>query len=164
MSSTRSVDERDIAFMREALAKAYEARKVGEVPVGALVVRTGEVVGHGFNCPINSVDPTHHAEIEAIRAAAGKVENYRLVDCTLYVTVEPCLMCISAMVHARIGHLVFGARQPKTGAIISTMEALSFPSFNHRFSYREGVLAEECRALMQEFFRAKRAHSQEFLA
>jgi tRNA(adenine34) deaminase len=144
-------------FMRMALEEAREARRAGEVPVGAIVVVDGEVVGRGFNQPIGAHDPTAHAEIVAIRDAARRVGNYRLTDATLYVTVEPCLMCVGAMVHARIGMLVYGAPEPKAGAVASTQRAHEHPALNHRLSVVGGVLEDECRAAMQEFFRERRA-------
>jgi tRNA(adenine34) deaminase len=143
-------------FMREALALAESAAKAGEVPVGAVVVVDGEVVGRGHNQPIGSNDPTAHAEIVAIRDAATRLGNYRLPGSTLYVTVEPCLMCVGAMVHARIGTLVFGAPEPKAGAIESTQRAHEHPALNHRIAVVPGVLAAECRGLMQEFFERRR--------
>ncbi len=143
-------------FMREALALAESAAKAGEVPVGAVVVVDGEVVGRGHNQPIGSNDPTAHAEIVAIRDAATRLGNYRLTGATLYVTVEPCLMCVGAMVHARIGTLVFGTPEPKAGAIESTQRAHEHPALNHRIAVVSGVLAAECRGLMQDFFERRR--------
>jgi tRNA(adenine34) deaminase len=143
-------------FMREALALAAEARDAGEVPVGALVVIDGVVVGRGYNRPIGTHDPTAHAEIVAIRAAAGHVANYRLSGATLYVTVEPCMMCVGAIVHARIDTLVFGATEPRAGAIESTGRFHEHRAFNHRFVVVSGVLAAECGEMMRTFFRDKR--------
>jgi tRNA(adenine34) deaminase len=143
-------------FMRAALDEAREARRLHEVPVGAVVVIDGRVVGTGFNQPIGLRDPTAHAEIRAIRAAARAVGNYRLTGATLYVTVEPCLMCVGAMVHARIGTLVYGATEPKAGAVASTMRAHEHPALNHRLEVVGGVLEDECRKEMQEFFRERR--------
>jgi tRNA(adenine34) deaminase len=151
---TSSDDER---FMRAALELAREARRLEEVPVGAVVVAGGEVIGEGCNQPIRAADPTAHAEIVALRDAARRLGNYRLVGATVYVTVEPCLMCVGAMVHARVARLVYGAREPKAGAIVSAMRALDHPTLNHRFDVTGGVLEEECRAEVQEFFRARRA-------
>jgi tRNA(adenine34) deaminase len=147
----------DEAFMRAAIEAAGEARRRGEVPVGAVVVLDGEVIGTGFNQPITARDPTAHAEIVAMRAAAARLGNYRLAGADLYVTIEPCQMCVGAMVHARIRRLVYGAREPKAGAIESAMRAHEHPSLNHRMSALGGVLDAECRALMQEFFRERRA-------
>jgi tRNA(adenine34) deaminase len=144
------------AFMRAALEQARLAALAGEVPVGALVVCDGEVAGAGFNQPIGSHDPTAHAEVVAIRAAAARVGNYRLTGATLYVTVEPCLMCVGAMVHARIGTVVFGATEPKAGAVVSTLAAHELPSLNHRMTAVGGVLEDECREVIQTFFRGRR--------
>lgn len=143
-------------FMREALAEARRAAAAGEVPVGAVVVLGGEVVGRGFNQPISGNDPTAHAEIVALRDAARRVGNYRLTGATMVVTVEPCLMCVGALVHARVAGLVFGAPEPKAGAIVSAMRALEHPRLNHRFEVVEGVLAGECRQVVQAFFRERR--------
>jgi tRNA(adenine34) deaminase len=142
--------------MRLALAEAERARSLGEVPIGAIVVVEGRVVGTACNRPISSNDPTAHAEIGALREAARAVGNYRLTGATLYVTVEPCLMCVGAMVHARIGLVVFGAAEPKSGALISTVRAHESPGLNHRLEILAGVLEDECRAMIQEFFKAKR--------
>jgi tRNA(adenine34) deaminase len=143
-------------FMREALALAAEAARAGEVPVGAVVVVGGEVVGRGRNGPIAAHDPTAHAEIAAIRDAAARLGNYRLPGATMYVTVEPCLMCVGALVHARVGTLVFGAPEPKAGAIESTQRAHEHPALNHRIAVVSGVLAAECRDAMRRFFDARR--------
>jgi tRNA(adenine34) deaminase len=142
--------------MRAALDQARLAAQTGEVPVGAVVVIDGEVVGAGFNQPIGSHDPTAHAEIVAIRAAAARVGNYRLSGASLYVTVEPCLMCVGALVHARVGTLVFGAPEPKAGAVVSTLAAHELPSLNHRIVAIGGVLEDECREAIQAFFRERR--------
>jgi tRNA(adenine34) deaminase len=143
-------------FMREALAQAERAARAGEVPVGAVVVIDDAIVGAGYNQPIGACDPTAHAEIVALRAAARRIGNYRLTGATLYVTVEPCLMCVGAMVHARIGTLVFGAAEPKAGAVASTQRAFEHPALNHRVEVVSGVLADECRERMQQFFRERR--------
>ena len=140
-------------FMRLALDEARRAEAIGEVPVGAVVVLDGQVVGRGFNQPIGAVDPTAHAEIVALRDAARGVGNYRLTNAVMYVTIEPCLMCVGALVHARIGTLVFGATEPKAGAVVSTARALELPSLNHRVEVVGGVLADECRDVVQEFFK-----------
>jgi len=139
-------------FMHEALALARLAAGRGEVPVGAVVVLNGEIVGRGHNQPISSVDPTAHAEIVALRDAAQRVGNYRLTGATLYVTVEPCLMCVGALVHARIDTVVFGAPESKAGALESTQRAHEHPALNHRLTVVSGVMASECRDLMREFF------------
>jgi tRNA(adenine34) deaminase len=143
-------------WMRAALSEAVRAREAGEVPIGAVVVRDGQLLGAGFNQPISGVDPTAHAEIVALRAAARAVGNYRLTGATLYVTVEPCLMCVGALVHARIALLVYGAPEPKAGAVVSSTRAHELPSLNHRVEVLGGVLEEECRALIQAFFRDRR--------
>jgi len=142
--------------MRAALTEARKAMASDEVPVGAVIAVGAEIVAAGFNQPISTVDPTAHAEIRALRAAALKVGNYRLTGATLCVTVEPCAMCVGAMVHARIGALVYGADEPKTGAVRSTMKLIDDPSWNHRIVVVAGVMADECRELIQEFFREKR--------
>ena len=146
----------DDVFMRAALEEARKGFDAGEVPVGAVVVIGGEVVGRGFNRPIGSHDPTAHAEIVAMREAASAVGNYRLVGSTLYVTIEPCLMCVGAMVHARVATLVFGAPEPKAGAVVSSCRAHELPSLNHRVEVVGGVLEDDCRAAIQEFFRTRR--------
>lgn len=142
--------------MRDALAHAEEGGRRGEVPVGAVVVVDGTIVGSGFNQPIASHDPTAHAEIVAMRQAAKALGNYRLPGATLYVTVEPCLMCVGAMVHARIGLVVFGAPEPKAGAIQSMTSAHELAGLNHRLAVQGGILADESRALLQKFFRDRR--------
>jgi tRNA(adenine34) deaminase len=143
-------------FMRAALDEARRGFAAGEVPVGAVVVLDGEIVGRGFNQPIGSRDPTAHAEIVAMRAAGQSVGNYRLVGSTVYVTIEPCLMCVGAMVHARVETLVFGAPEPKAGAVVSSCRAHELPSLNHRIEVVGGVLEVDCRAVIQEFFRTRR--------
>jgi tRNA(adenine34) deaminase len=147
-------------FMRLALEAARLARDAGEVPVGAVVVIEGAVVGVGFNQPIGAVDPTAHAEVVALRAAAGAVGNYRLTGATLYVTVEPCLMCVGAIIHARVATVVYGVPDPKGGAVSSLLDPNALP-LNHRFEAVEGVLAEDCRAMVQEFFRTRRQASSD---
>ncbi|MPY87572.1 MAG: tRNA adenosine(34) deaminase TadA [Luteitalea sp.] len=158
LMTTRTRDER---FMRHALDEARTAAHKGEVPVGAIVVVDDEVVGVGHNRPVTSSDPTAHAEVEALRAAASHVGNYRLTSAELFVTVEPCLMCVGAAVHARVKRLVFGAREPKAGAARSTMRAFEHPALNHRVDVVEGVLEEDARALMQVFFRTRRGESDD---
>ena len=142
--------------MAAALEEANCAREAGEVPIGAVVSLGGEIIGRGFNQPISSGDPTAHAEIVAIRDAAKRVGNYRLTGATLCVTIEPCLMCVGALVHARIGTLVYGAPEPKSGAVASTVRGGELPGHNHRFEVVSGVREEECRVLMQAFFRDRR--------
>ncbi len=146
--------------MRLALGQAAEARRRGEVPVGAVVVLNGQVVGEGSNQSIAAYDATAHAEIVAIRAAGARVGNYRLTGATLYVTIEPCQMCVGALVHARIARLVYGTREPKAGAIESAMRAHEHPALNHRIEAVGGVLDAECRALIQEFFADRRQNSE----
>ena len=148
-------------YMRRALACAERAAQLGEVPVGAVVVRDGVVLGEGANSPISARDPTAHAEIIAIRAAAAGVGNYRLTGAVLCVTIEPCLMCVGALVHARIGTLVYGAAEPRTGAVSSTVRGGDLPGHNHRFEVVAGVREEECRALIQAFFSERRARRQD---
>lgn len=143
-------------FMRAALEQALEARQRGEVPVGAVVVIGDTIVGRGFNEPIGAHDPTAHAEIVALRDAARRLGNYRLTGATLYVTIEPCQMCVGAMVHARVAEVVYGAREPKAGAIESAMRAHEHPSLNHRLTATGGVLEDECRGLVQVFFQERR--------
>jgi tRNA(adenine34) deaminase len=145
------------SWMRLALALAARAGESGEVPVGALVILDGQVVGEGWNQPIATSDPTAHAEIVAMRAASRAVKNYRLSGATLVVTVEPCLMCVGAMVHARIGTVVYGAPEPRAGALGSAIAAHDTPGLNHRLAVVGGVLADDCRALIQTFFKERRA-------
>ncbi|HWF84098.1 MAG TPA: tRNA adenosine(34) deaminase TadA [Vicinamibacterales bacterium] len=143
-------------LMVEALAEARRACDAGEVPIGAVVALDGAIVGRGFNHPIGAGDPTAHAEIAAIRDAASRVGNYRLTGATLCVTIEPCLMCVGALVHARIGTLVYGAAEPKSGAIVSAVRGAELPGLNHRFEVVSGVREADCRELMQAFFRQRR--------
>jgi tRNA(adenine34) deaminase len=145
-------------LMDSAIAEACRARDAGEVPIGAVVWLDGRIVGRGFNQPISSGDPTAHAEIVAIRDAARRTGNYRLTGATVCVTIEPCLMCVGALVHARIGRLVFGAAESRTGAVISTVRGGELPGHNHRFEIVGGVREEVCRALMQTFFRERRTN------
>jgi len=147
----------DEQWMRRAIALAREAQSRGEVPVGAVLVRDGAVVGEGYNQPIGSCDPTAHAELVALRQAARRDRNYRLPDTTLYVTVEPCSMCAGALVHARVGRLVFGASEPRAGAVESQLSLLSRDFYNHRVAVTGAVLAAECGQLMKDFFAHKRA-------
>jgi tRNA(adenine34) deaminase len=154
------VSERDRRFMALAQAAAEEARAAGEVPVGAVLVRGDEVIARGFNHPIGAHDPSAHAEMVALRAAAQAVENYRLPGCELYVTLEPCLMCAGAIMHARIARVVFGARDPKTGACGSVVDAFANPQLNHHTTVSGGVLEAECGAL-KAFFAERRRASRE---
>ncbi len=144
-------------FMRQALAQAALAQTTGEVPVGAVVVIDGAVVGAGYNQPITGIDPTAHAEVVAMRRAATATGNYRLTGATIYVTVEPCLMCVGAMVHARIATVFYGATEPRCGAIVSMTSAHEFAGLNHRLAAIGGVLEDECRTIIQEFFKARRS-------
>lgn len=146
----------DLFWMQHALELAGQAAAEGEVPVGAVLVRHNEVIGEGWNRPIASHDPTGHAEINALRAAAENIGNYRLVDSTLYVTLEPCVMCAGAIIHARIRRVVYGAREPKTGAVDSVFDVLADPRHNHRPEITGGILAEECASQLQSFFRTRR--------
>ena len=155
MTSESPVDT-DIALMRQALSLARRAEAAGEVPVGAVVAVDGEVIGEGWNQPVGSHDPSAHAEILALREAGAHIGNYRLVDATLYVTLEPCAMCAGAMVHARIRRLVFGAFDPKTGAAGSVFDIVRSPQLNHQVEVTAGVLADECGGLLQSFFRSRR--------
>ena len=144
------------SFMRLALEEAASAAAIGEVPVGAVVVLDEQVIGAGHNQPISTHDPTAHAEIVALRAAGAAVGNYRLGGATLYVTVEPCMMCVGAMVHARIGTVVFGTAEPKAGALESTQRAHEHPALNHRLVVVSGVLANECGDIVARFFKSRR--------
>jgi len=142
--------------MREALEQAKVGLAAGEVPIGAVAVADAQVVARAFNQPIGAVDPTAHAEVLVLREAARAVGNYRLTDLTVYVTVEPCLMCVGALVHARVRELVFGTPEPRTGALVSIIRGHETPGLNHRFAVTGGILESECRELIQQFFRDKR--------
>ncbi|WP_408223836.1 tRNA adenosine(34) deaminase TadA [Paraburkholderia sediminicola] len=155
------VSERDRRFMALAQAAAEEARAAGEVPVGAVLVRGDEVIAKGFNHPIGAHDPSAHAEMIALRAAAQAVENYRLPGCELYVTLEPCLMCAGAIMHARVARVVFGARDPKTGACGSVVDAFANPQLNHHTTVTGGVLETECGDALKSFFAERRRASRE---
>ena len=146
----------DAAMMREALSLAGEAAARGEVPVGAVVVSGGAVLGRGFNCPISASDPTAHAEVRALREAATAIGNYRLIGCTLYVTLEPCAMCAGAIMHARISRVVYGASDPKTGACGSIVDLFAERRLNHHAEVTAGVLAGECGVMLSAFFAARR--------
>ncbi|WP_353251735.1 tRNA adenosine(34) deaminase TadA [Salinisphaera sp. PC39] len=154
VSTSRSPS--DSEWMSRALDLAARAESEGEVPVGALLVRDGELVAEGWNRPIGSHDATGHAEIEVLREAGRKLGNYRLPGTTLYVTLEPCVMCAGAIVHARVERLVYGAADPRTGAVVSVFNVLDEASLNHRVRYEGGVLAEESAELLRRFFRARR--------
>lgn len=153
-------DNNDEFWMRHALQLAQRAWDEGEVPVGAVLVHEGRVIGEGWNRPIGHHDPTAHAEMMAIRQGGKVIENYRLLDTTLYVTLEPCVMCAGAMVHGRIGRLVFGARDAKTGAAGSLLDVLRHPGMNHQVQIEQGILAEDCAALLSDFFRQRRAEKK----
>jgi tRNA(adenine34) deaminase len=152
-----SSERNDEEHMRVALALAREARERGEVPVGAVLVMDDAIVGEGFNQPVGLNDPTAHAEMTAMRQAGRETGNYRLTGATLYVTIEPCQMCVGAMVHARIARLVYGAPEPKAGAIESAVRALEHPSLNHHIEVTGRVLEDECREVIQAFFRDRRS-------
>lgn len=143
-------------FMQAALEQARLGLAAGEVPIGAVLVADGAIVARGYNQPIAAVDPTAHAEILVVRAAARAAGNYRLTGAVLYVTVEPCLMCVGALVHARVREVVYGAAEPRTGALASAVRGLDLPGLNHRFAVTGGVLEAECRELIQQFFRERR--------
>ena len=147
----------DEFYMREALSLARAAECLGEVPVGALVVRAGEIVGRGFNAPIGENDPTAHAEIAALRDAGRFLGNYRLPGCELYVTLEPCAMCAGAILHARIARVVYGARDPKTGVHGSVVDLFAVDRLNHHTQVQGGILADECSKMLSAFFAARRA-------
>ena len=146
----------DETLMRAALEEARAAAEAGEVPIGAVAVIGGEVVARGQNRVLRDVDPTAHAEIVAMRAAAKAIANYRLVDCELFVTLEPCAMCAGAMIHARLGRMVYGAADPKAGAAGSVLEVLNHPRLNHQMIVTAGVLEQECGELLREFFQERR--------
>jgi tRNA(adenine34) deaminase len=148
--------DEDAHWMRHAMDLAARAELAGEVPVGAVLVRQGEILGEGCNGPIAASDPTAHAEIAALRAAAAREGNYRLPGTTLYVTLEPCPMCVGAMIHARVARLVFGASDPKTGAAGGALDLIGDPSHNHRIEVTGGVLQAECAERLRAFFRARR--------
>jgi len=150
----------DEDFMREALRLAEQAGQAGEVPVGAVVVKDGEIVGRGSNAPISRHDPTAHAEIAALRDAAQRLGNYRLVGCELFVTLEPCVMCVGAMFHARIVRVVYGASDPKTGAAGSVLNLFDETRINHHARIEGGVLAAECGKVLSDFFAARRAQQR----
>ena len=144
------------SFMEAALEEARRGGASGEVPIGAVLVADGRIVAGACNQPIAATDPTAHAEILVLREAARVLGSYRLVSTTVYVSVEPCLMCVGALVHARVGEVVYGAAEPKTGALVSAVRGLDLPGLNHRFAVTGGVLEEPCRLLVQEFFRERR--------
>ncbi len=146
----------DELWMEEALRAAQRALEANEVPVGAVVVRSGQIVGRGWNRNISDSDPTAHAEIVALREAGAAIGNHRLAECDLFATIEPCAMCAAALVHARIKRLIYGADDPKAGAVHSVMQVLNHPRLNHRVEVRQGVLAGRCAELLQTFFKSRR--------
>jgi tRNA(adenine34) deaminase len=149
------------AMMDAALEEARRALGLGEVPVGAVAVRDGVIVARAFNQPIGACDPTAHAEVLVLREAAQRLGNYRLTDVSVYVTIEPCLMCVGALVHARVREVVYGAAEPKTGALVSSVRALDISTLNHRFAVVPGIREAESRALLQQFFQARRREARE---
>jgi tRNA(adenine34) deaminase len=156
MQEDPTILEKDKRFMKRALELAEEAADASEVPVGAVIVLDGEIVGEGSNAPIGSCDPTAHAEIRAIRDACKRLGNYRVPGATLYVTIEPCTMCVGAIVHARVARVVFGAREPKAGAVVSQNTLFEHPAMNTQVDYAEGVCAAECSRVMSDFFDLRR--------
>ena len=146
----------DTAWMRLAIEQAHQAESLGEVPVGAVLVIDGALIAAAFNAPISGCDPSAHAEIAVLRKAAELRKNYRLPFSTLYVTIEPCTMCMGAMIHSRVQRVVFGVREPRAGAVVSQLQLAGQPFYNHQIEVTEGVLADECGALVSTFFRAKR--------
>lgn len=160
MSDFNKITEQHILFMQEALKLAKQGAKANEVPVGAVVVLNGDIIGRGYNCPISQCDPSAHAEIQALRDAAKKIGNYRLVNCDLYVTVEPCTMCAGAILQSRIRHLLYGTCEPKAGAVRSKATLFDEPYFNHKVQVTGGILQKESCLLMQRFFQQKRAEKK----
>ncbi|WP_228550706.1 tRNA adenosine(34) deaminase TadA [Endozoicomonas sp. OPT23] len=154
MSEQETVDQH---WMREALVEARKGRALDEVPVGAVVVNNGEIIGRGFNQPISGCNPVAHAEVLALQEAAAALNNYRLVDCELYVTLEPCTMCAGAIIHSRVKRVVFGAYEPKAGALVSQGRTLELPYMNYKVVMSEGVLEQECSEMISGFFRDRRA-------
>lgn len=154
--NTNSATEEDHYWLQQALELASTAENVGEVPVGAILVKEGVTLGRGYNQPIATSDPTAHAEIIALREAATQEKNYRLPNTVLYVTLEPCAMCVGAMLHARVKRLVFGAFDPRGGAVVSVLKIPSLPELNHRLETKGGVLEKECSLLLKNFFSKKR--------
>ena len=151
----------DQYWMKQALELAAQAAEIDEVPVGAIVVLDDQVIGRGFNSPISGCDPSAHAEIQALRDAASRLENYRLVDATLYVTIEPCSMCAGAIVHSRIKRLVYGALEPKAGVVTSQIPFFEQPWLNHRVEVQGGVLADECSSIISDFFARRRVEKRQ---
>mgnify|MGYP002633917015 FL=1 len=156
MALSNNLLKTDKFYMTRALELAAQAGAAGEVPVGALVVRDGQVIGEGYNQPISAIDPTAHAEIVAMRNAAAHIGNYRLIDCDLYVTIEPCTMCVGAMIHARVQRVIFGAKEPRAGALASQLQLMENKHFNHVIEWRGGLMEKDCGDLISDFFRRKR--------
>jgi len=146
----------DILWMQHAIKLAQHAESIGEVPVGAVIVKDNKIVAEGWNQPISGNDPTAHAEVIALRAAAKELENYRVIDTTLYVTLEPCAMCAGALIHARVKRVVFGATDPRTGAAGSVFDILNTKKLNHAVEVEQGVLEQDCAQLLKQFFKKKR--------
>lgn len=153
---SETITAEDEHWMRHALLLARRAQEAGEVPVGAVLVKDGRVVGEGWNRPISDHDPSAHAEMLAMRSAAQRIGNYRLLDTTLYVTLEPCVMCAGAIIHARVGRLVYGAPDPKAGGVHSVYDVIANPRLNHRLPWQGGVLEADCGQILRDFFRARR--------
>ncbi len=154
--SGKKFSAEDKRWMEYAIALAAKGEAIGEVPVGAVIVRDEKIIGEGFNQPITSHDPTAHAEVIALRQAASQVQNYRLVGATIYVTLEPCTMCVGALVHARIARLVFGTTETKAGAVVSKSQLLDHDYFNHKVDYAGGLMAQQCQHQLSDFFAARR--------
>ncbi|MBS7824022.1 tRNA adenosine(34) deaminase TadA [Wohlfahrtiimonas chitiniclastica] len=150
------MEPQDEFFMREALVEAQKAAAIGEIPIGAVIVKDGQIIARGFNESITTNDPTAHAEIVAIRRAGQALNNYRLIDCELYVTLEPCMMCAGSFVHSRLKRIIFGAGDSRHGALGTQLNVNTFASFNHRVMITQAVLAEECRTLIRSFFKERR--------
>ena len=161
MSTSTDLTTSDELWMEEAMRSARRALEAGEVPVGAVVVYEGRVIARGWNRNLTDNDPTAHAEIIALREAGNQLGNYRLADCELFATIEPCAMCAGALVHARVRRLVYGADDPKAGAVHSVLEVINHPSLNHKMEIRGGVLAGKSAEILQEFFRKRRIESQQ---
>lgn len=161
MSQQEPLNHNDEYFMRQAMLLAHEAQQAGEVPVGAVLVKNGKIIGRGANAPITRTDPSAHAEMLAIRDAAQKLGNYRLIDCALFVTLEPCLMCAGTIMHARLSRIVYGASDYKTGVCGSVMDVFSEPRLNHHTQITGGILADECGQMLSQFFAQRRLEKKQ---
>lgn len=161
LETEKDFSAEDLHWMERAISLAAQGEALGEVPVGAVIVQDGEILGEGFNQPISSCDPSAHAEIVALRQAAARVNNYRLVNSTIYVTLEPCTMCVGALVHARISRLVYGTLEQKAGAVVSKARLLDSDYFNHKVNYSGGLLAQQCQHQLSNFFAKRRAQQRE---